>query len=150
MSLTGLSMSQQTPPSCDKRLRWWELHASACLLACLLAFIFIFFVLALVACLQEVSTILTSDTHPIIFIMNNQAYTIEIEIHDGGFVTVGGGRHHASCCRPLPQGWPFAHPCTAAGAPQLHRRPLSLAASLYTQRGAGRRFVCSASRSSLP
>lgn len=34
---------------------------------------------------QEVSTMIRSETHPIIFLLNNGGYTIEVEIHDGPY-----------------------------------------------------------------
>lgn len=37
---------------------------------------------------QEVSTIIRYDLKPIIFLMNNRGYTIEVEIHDGPYNTI--------------------------------------------------------------
>jgi TPP-dependent 2-oxoacid decarboxylase len=34
---------------------------------------------------QEVSTMIRYDTNPIIFLLNNRGYTIEVEIHDGAY-----------------------------------------------------------------
>src|SRR3990167_9859255 len=34
---------------------------------------------------QELSTLIRYDYHPIIFLMNNSAYTIEVQIHDGEY-----------------------------------------------------------------
>lgn len=37
---------------------------------------------------QEVSTMIRYDTNPIIFLINNGGYTIEVEIHDGPYNTI--------------------------------------------------------------
>uniref|UniRef100_UPI0030EE96F3 thiamine pyrophosphate-dependent enzyme n=1 Tax=Symmachiella dynata TaxID=2527995 RepID=UPI0030EE96F3 len=37
---------------------------------------------------QEVSTMIRYETNPIIFLINNGGYTIEVEIHDGPYNTI--------------------------------------------------------------
>ena len=43
-----------------------------------------------VICLQDVSTMIRYRLNPVIFLINNGGYTIEVEIHDGPYNTIQG------------------------------------------------------------
>lgn len=42
---------------------------------------------------QELSTLIRYDYHPIIFLMNNSSYTIEVQIHDGPYNVIHNWRY---------------------------------------------------------
>lgn len=46
---------------------------------------------------QEVSTILRSALNPIILLINNGAYSIEVEIHVSEIMTLGGAAFCSIC-----------------------------------------------------
>ena len=41
-------------------------------------------------CMQDVSTMIRYRLNPVIFLINNGGYTIEVEIHDGPYNTIQG------------------------------------------------------------